>query len=66
MNKLSRRSGSQEMKIVCAWCSKDLGEKNGGGAEGVSHGLCEECFNELIAEVEKRISAEGEQDEQRT
>lgn len=35
------------MKIVCAWCQKDLGEKDGGGKEGISHGICTECKDKL-------------------
>ena len=32
------------MKIVCAWCGKDMGEKDGKGVAGVSHSICEECY----------------------
>jgi len=32
------------MIIVCAWCNKKLGEKEG---EGVSHGICPECASAL-------------------
>ena len=38
------------MKIVCAWCGKDMGEKNGNHEDGVSHGMCEECFTKIKAE----------------
>ena len=31
------------LKIICAWCGKDMGEKNNKGLEGVSHGICDEC-----------------------
>ena len=31
------------LKIVCAWCGADMGEKDGEGVEGISHGMCEEC-----------------------
>ena len=38
------------MKIVCSGCGKDLGEKE--GDEGlVSHGLCEECGEVMIADI---------------
>ena len=43
------------MKIVCAWCGKDMGEKDGKGVEGVSHGLCNECLVKLMAEVKNKI-----------
>ena len=32
----------QRMKRVCAWCGRDMGE--GGPGEGVTHGICEDCF----------------------
>ena len=31
------------IKVVCAWCGISLGEKDGQGAEGISHGICPEC-----------------------
>ena len=47
------------MNVVCAWCGKDMGEKNGKGVEGVSHGLCQECLAELEATIDE-IFAERE------
>jgi hypothetical protein len=35
------------MKIVCAWCGVYIGEKDGQGIEGVSHGVCPECLKRL-------------------
>ncbi|MFC2019739.1 hypothetical protein ACFLU4_07345 [Chloroflexota bacterium] len=35
------------MKTICAWCGKDMGDKDGEGIEGTSHGLCQECFERL-------------------
>lgn len=51
------------MKIVCAWCGKDMGEKDGAGVEGVSHSICEECLQKAEAEAENRIRAAEKQDE---
>ena len=42
----------QEMKIVCAWCGKDVGEKDGKGVEGISHSICRECLAKLTAKME--------------
>jgi len=50
------------MKIVCAWCGKNLGEKDGEGEEGVTHGLCQECFDKMKVKERKRISAESKPD----
>jgi len=33
--------------IHCAWCGLFLGEKEGNGVEGVSHGICDKCRKEL-------------------
>lgn len=35
------------LKIICAWCLKPLGYKDGKGQTGTSHGICEECANKL-------------------
>lgn len=40
------------MKVVCAWCGKDLGEKEG-STEFVSHGICEECKDKASKEVKR-------------
>lgn len=29
-----------ELEIVCAWCGKVLGVKDGKGQEDASHGIC--------------------------
>ena len=31
------------MKVVCAWCDSHLGDKEGNGAVGDSHGICVPC-----------------------
>ena len=48
------------MKIVCAWCGKEMGEKDGEGEEGVTHSLCEECLAKMEAEREEETTTEGE------
>ncbi len=32
------------INIVCAWCGKELGEKDGEGVDGVSHSICDDCL----------------------
>jgi len=41
------------MKIVCSYCGKNIGEKDGDGVEGISHGICEVCLAKLQTEVDK-------------
>ena len=38
------------MKIVCAWCQTDLGEKYP-EQPGTSHGICPKCRDEILAET---------------
>lgn len=45
--------------IICAWCQKTLGEKDGQGIEGESHGICDDCLNRYfpyIADVVAKLS----------
>ncbi len=39
------------LKVECAWCGKDMGEKDGQGEEGITHGICDECKAQLEAET---------------
>jgi putative DNA primase/helicase len=32
------------IKVVCCYCGADLGEKDGQGVEGISHGICDDCI----------------------
>uniref|UniRef100_A0A6M3M8Y4 Uncharacterized protein n=1 Tax=viral metagenome TaxID=1070528 RepID=A0A6M3M8Y4_9ZZZZ len=32
-----------ELKIVCAWCGKDRGSKDGEGLTGTTHSICPDC-----------------------
>lgn len=36
------------MKVVCAWCGKDMGEKEPFDDESTTHGMCPECYEEEI------------------
>ncbi len=43
-----------ELTVVCAWCSKPMGAKDGQGVSGVSHSICPECLAKAMAESELR------------
>ena len=57
-----------KMKIVCAWCGKEMGWKEGEGVNGVSHSICDECYEDLhgmpkyyvITDRGKTVFTEGE------
>ncbi|MFZ5805697.1 MAG: hypothetical protein ACOY3I_00615 [Verrucomicrobiota bacterium] len=36
-----------KLLLVCAWCGKNMGEVDS-QIEGVSHGMCRECFDRVI------------------
>jgi len=35
------------LKIVCAWCGKYMGKKDGKGVEGISHTICPDCAKKI-------------------
>ena len=51
-----RGERKMSMKVICAWCKKEMGEKEG---EGISHGMCESCQEVM------RIKAEAEHEKRR-
>ena len=62
MSNLGKGERGVELKIVCAWCGKDMGEKDGKGVEGISHGLCKECSEKLGVKRDNSGSTEDESD----
>ena len=36
------------MKIVCAWCGKEMGTKDGEGQAGTTHGICSGCLEQQL------------------
>jgi hypothetical protein len=36
-----------ELRIVCCWCGKDMGTKDGKGQTGTTHSICNDCFKEV-------------------
>lgn len=43
------------MEIICAYCGKHMGFKDGEGTRGVSHGICIECFHFQVLQLENTI-----------
>ena len=35
------------MKVVCAWCGKDMREKEPLEDKSITHGMCEECYEKM-------------------
>ena len=36
------------LKIICDWCRRDMGEKDGGGQSGETGGMCPDCWAKLF------------------
>lgn len=49
-----------KLKIVCGWCGKEMGEKDGEGTEGETTGICDDCllrhFPHLYEKVKEEVS----------
>lgn len=41
------------MKVVCAWCNKNLEDKEPLDNNGTSHGICKECLNKEMEKLNK-------------
>jgi len=41
------------LKVICAWCGAPLGEKDGQGEVGISHGMCQKCFAKVRSQRAK-------------
>lgn len=38
------------LEVVCSNCQKHMGTKPGGGVDGISHSICEECVRNLYGD----------------
>ena len=47
----------KRLKIECAWCGKYMGEKDGYGVEGVTHGMCKQCSAKLKVGSKNRVAS---------
>lgn len=49
------------VRVVCAYCGKDLGAKEVDNETGTSHGACQECKNKWKEDLKKFPKIEGDQ-----
>ncbi len=40
----------EQMPVVCAWCGRELGFREG---QGITHGICRPCQSSLVEETLK-------------
>ena len=45
------------MKVICSWCKKDMGVKEPLEDDSTSHGMCDDCREEVKREVMERRKA---------
>lgn len=45
------------MKIECAWCGKDMGEKEPLVEPGPTHGICDDCLLHNFPHLYDKIKA---------
>jgi len=43
------------MKVICAWCGKDMGEKDSEGKEDTTHSMCSECFTPFLKDSQLTV-----------
>lgn len=46
------------MKLICAWCQLDLGRKAPFDDNGVSHGICTSCSDQMLKEMGDILNTE--------
>ena len=55
------------MKIICAWCQKDMGEKLGGESDLITHSICLDCKEKVGKELKalkaKKLEIENQKKE---
>jgi len=49
------------MIIKCAWCGKNMGEKQPYDDKDITHGMCSKCLKRELAKIEKMRQAEGKE-----
>jgi len=51
------------IQVICAWCQRDIGTKEGEALCSVSHGICTECAQKVQMEI-KEFSQRKKQSEE--
>ena len=52
-----------KLKVICAWCGKFMGTKEGGNStKEITHSICCECSKKLKNEAEEYLKSANETD----
>ncbi len=57
------------IKIICAWCQREMGEKEGDAPNPVSHSICSACKKMVLTEIDSiphTKDSHNKHDERRT
>jgi peptide methionine sulfoxide reductase MsrB len=44
----SKRTKKTRLEVVCAWCGKHMGWKDGKGETGITHSICQKCYKKEL------------------
>lgn len=44
------------IRVICSWCNRDLGEKEGDAPHPISHGICPDCERKVRAEIDNDLN----------
>ena len=42
--------------VICAWCHKDMGKKEGDAPYPISHSICPDCEQKVRSETEEILN----------
>ncbi len=45
------------IKVVCVYCNKDMGVKEGNTVSGVSHSVCPVCYKKIMVDLNQERSS---------
>ena len=41
------------IQVICAWCGKPMGKKEGETLHSITHGICPECAQKVQTEIKE-------------
>ena len=50
------------IQVICAWCNRDMGEKDGDAPYPISHSICPDCERKVRAEINEIPQTNNAQD----
>ena len=44
------------IQVICAWCQREMGEKEGEAPYPISHSICSDCEQKVRSETEEILN----------